>query len=233
MKDWLKHLTLALLIAVVALACTSKARAQGIANQGIANIELYPGINQAVAETIAQENEKPTVAKMVARQTVGLVETADDEVPLASSSRLWDCDKYEAVSVNAWGVSHHTGDRTGKRKMQEKNTGPGIVYTCNNLSVGFDQMRNSNNGRARLLSVFLSTDNLELGPVFVRASVGGAKVEYGHPRYGITVSDKTAIAFACAGFVALRRLSVCGAPVPKVAGDPAYIGWLNYVVYFK
>ena len=227
-KHWKTYFWIIALVITCVFAFTSKeARAQDISK-----MELYPGINKAVAETLAEADERPTVTQKVEARTVGFAETVDDEVPLASS-RLWDCDKYEAVSVNVWGVSRHTGDRTGKRKMEEKNTGPGIVYTCNNLSGGFDKMRNSNKGKAKLLSIFLSTDNLELGPVFIRVSVGYARVGYEIPRYKVTVYDNTAIAFGCAGFVAVPRLSFCGAPVPKVAGDPAYIGWLNYVVYMK
>lgn len=222
MKHWTTYrMILWLVLAIVASCAWKNAPAQDIAK-----MELYAGLNQAVAETLAEADARPTVTQMMTTQT------ADDEVPL-KSRRLWNCDKYEAVSVNVWGVSHHTGDRTGKRKLQQKNTGPGIVYTCNNLSAGGDEMRNSNDGRARILSLFLSTDNLELGPVFIRGSIGVARVSYEVPKYRATAYDTTAIAFACAGLTVIPKLSFCGAPVPKVAGDPAYIGWLNYKVYIK
>lgn len=150
--------------------------------------------------------------------------TSDDPNPWPSA-RLWTCEK-EALSGNIWLISHHQG-KDRKKKLQENNTGAGIVYSCDQWSAEIDRMINSNNGKAVLVSILWSTPDAELGPVLLRATVGYTRLSYEVPKYRATLYDNTAVAFLSARLKEHPRLSINVAPVPKTAGN-AYIVWITY-----
>jgi hypothetical protein len=163
-----------------------------------------------------------TIAENVA--AAGVAGRDGDSFAAWRSARLWNCEK-EAVSGNIWLISHHQG-KDRKKKLQENNTGAGIVYSCDEWSASLDKMINSNNGKATLVSLLWSTPDAELGPVLVRATVGYMRLSYEVPKYNATLHDNTAVAFVTARLKEYPRLSVNLAPVPKTAGN-AYIIWLT------
>lgn len=115
MKNWRSYAFVAALVATSLYACKAKA-------QDISRMELYPGMNQAVADTLA----KPTglAAYLAARKP-----TQDDEVPV--DSPVIPC---RSVRLYIGGKSHHTMENNRPNTNHEKNFALGAAFVpyCGN-----------------------------------------------------------------------------------------------------
>jgi len=203
----------------------------GVRAQNISKMELYPGINKAVTEARYEWNTPPynipsqklTLAQRINAKAVMSQETLDVSFHV-DSEKFYECVN-ATLSFDVWLVSKHQSKQRS-RELNEKNHGYGLVYTCGRWSLGLDQMINSNKGKAQVLSLVWSTENLEVGPFFVNGNVGYARLSYEVPRYNITLYDSTKIAFVGTGLNVLPQVQLNFAPVPKMAGK-AWITWLK------
>lgn len=177
--------------------------------------EIYPGTKKAIQSVIHGDHKR-----------VSLVRFEGEEIgQVTSLAEMLGC-KRSSLSLNVWLVSHHTGERHS-RDLNEKNTGAGTVYSCDNWSASYDQLVNSNRGKATVLAIVWGTRLLEVGPFFLKGSVGYARVGYEVPRYNVTLHENSKIAYLGFGLKGYDRFTMNVAPVPKTAGD-AYIAWVSY-----
>ncbi len=223
-------LVVATLIAVGTLAlCGKKAEASALpteetsAAQTLPEYEPYPGFNTAIRKTLDAEREY--ALRFWKKQSTPEV----DDSGLPSKSFL-NCER-ESVSVNMWLLSQHAS-KERKRDLNEKNRGFGIFYTCDNWSLGFDRMVNSNEGKARILSLLWGAGLAELGPIFLAGKIGIGRLRYGVPRLNATLHKTSVIGFASVGLVNHPEWRINVAPVPETAGD-AYIVWITYTFELK
>lgn len=151
--------------------------------------------------------------------------------PLLATSRFFACES-ETFSVNYWLVSDHD-DKDRPRSLNEKNRGFGFFYSCDGWSAGYDRMKNSNDGKAELVSVFWGDKLLDVDFVSVSGKVGYGRIAYGVPRHNVTLRQNSKLAFLGLGVRQVPGFSFNIARVPKTAGK-AYIFWMSYeVVRFK
>jgi hypothetical protein len=222
-----KPLIAAILIAALALAvCGKKAEASTFPTDevppvAVQNYEAYPGVNTAVRKTI--DDERAYALQFWKKESTPEVEYS--ELP---PKRFLDCER-ESISVNAWLFSQHAS-KDRKKNLNEKNRGSGIFYTCDNWSLGFDRMINSNRGEARVLSLLWGKRLIEVGPTFLEGKIGVGRLWYEVPRFDTTLTKNSIIGFASVGLVAHPRWTLNVAPVPETAGN-AYIVWLTYRVF--
>ncbi|MEZ0208888.1 MAG: hypothetical protein ACAH17_01775 [Candidatus Paceibacterota bacterium] len=144
------------------------------------------------------------------------------------SKSFFQCGR-SSISINRWLVSHHMGS-DHHRDLNEKNSGWGLVYNCGNWSAGLDRMVNSNRGTAIVGSVFWGKKFIEMGPVFLKGSIGYVRVSYEVPHYNVTLYDNAAIAFVSVGTTYIPGLQLNITKVPKTAGR-ALLSWMTYEVY--
>lgn len=178
---------------------------------------LYPMTAREV-RTAAERLELPSLSRLAG-------EWQERTPPLLATSRFLSCDK-ETLSINYWLVSDHE-NKSRSKQLNEKNRGVGVFYSCDGWSGGYDQMRNSNYGKAKLISVFWGRQLLEVGPVRIFGKGGYGRVAYGVPKHDITLYENSKLAFVGAGIKQLPGFSVNVAKVPKTAGK-AYILWVSY-----
>lgn len=179
--------------------------------------EIYPGVKKAVQEVVRGDHKRTLLIRFEGEK-IG---------PSATLAEMLGCKK-SSLSLNVWLVSHHTGEKHS-RDLNEKNTGGGVVYSCDNWSASYDQLVNSNRGKATVLALVWGTRLLEVGPFFLKGSVGYARVGYEVPRYNVTLHENSKIAYLGIGLKDYDRFTLNVAPVPKTAGS-AYILWVTYRV---
>lgn len=179
--------------------------------------EIYPGVQKAVREVIREDHKR----------TLLIMFEGEEAVPATTLAEMLGCKK-SSLSLNAWLVSRHNSKQRS-RELNENNTGGGFIYSCDNWSASYDQLINSNRGKATVLAVVWGTRLLEVGPFFLKGSIGYARVGYEVPRYNVTLRENSKIAYLGIGLKDYDRLTLNVAPVPKTAGD-AYILWVTYRV---
>ena len=135
--------------------------------------------------------------------------------------------KEKGWGLNIWGFSHHTG--TSNTKLNENNYGEGVSFSCDNLSVGVDMLKNSNRGRALLGTILWNLKFGEAGGFIFGSKLGVGALSYQVPKYQATIHGNTEIVYfyaKCGKEYFCNGFSVNLAPVPKLAGK-AYIMWFT------